>query len=297
MGGAYLIDPDAGPMRDTLEELGLDDVLRPYSGQDLDGTAVRLLKDSGTARAVRRRIKSSSTNTESKFNCMHVRLSGFANGRRNIKQDGPGFGHTRIERRNHPLDGPALCRNCLRRQFSCIVIHRSTQVGRSLGRIGIDFLAAEEFDLWVYPGGLGQVSRRLWQRLIETTGAGNLRNGLLVFDVRLHAKGVQLTYIDNQLKVASLVAKAVMIACQKVVSSWIDDKVPPERLTAMRQLDYRSYAVANVLINQPTPDDYYDLFLIQNGVPMSTDEAPTRIGLPTHCLQPGLRTGFEKTLC
>ena len=275
MGGAYLIDPDAGPMRDTLEELGLDDVLRPYSGQDsieLRGSIVKGFWDG----------RGSPPEDQIKFEKYREQVQYYAFCDYPVLPTADGT----LSKTVQDLDTRSLKDEITRWMDDGVVpellaaaiqlyCYSSFNAGweEVSAASGLNFLAAEEFDLWVYPGGLGQVSRRLWQRLYETTGSANLRNGLLVFDVRLHAKGVQLTYIDEHLKVASLVAKVAMIACPKKLYQWMDDNLPPERLAAMRQLDYRSYAVANVLINQPTPDDYYDLFLIHDGVPMSTDEA------------------------
>jgi hypothetical protein len=103
-----------------------------------------------------------------------------------------------------------------------------------------------------------------------------MRVGNLVFDVRMHPDGVQVTYLDSKLKLHSLVAKVAVIACPKKLYQWMDDSLDAERLEIMRALKYRSYAVANVLIDQPTPDQYYDLFLIHNGVTMSDIEARGR---------------------
>ena len=274
MGGAYLIDPDPGPLRDTLDELELSNVLRAYGDDDAIEAGGKVLPGFFDGKGM-------SKEDAAKFEQYRERLQFYA------FQDYPELPTADgslsptvqdLDQRSLKdeistwIDGdvPELLASAI--QLYC---YSSFNAGweEVSAAAGLNFLAAEEYDLWVYPGGLGQVSRRLWRKTAASTGFGNMRAGMLVFDMRIVNKGVQLTYIDSGLKVRSMVAKAVVMACPKKMYQWIDDFMTEERRSAINQLTYRSYCMANVLIDQPMPDDFYDLFLIRDGVAMSANEA------------------------
>ncbi len=277
MGGAYLIDPDPGQLRDTLEELGLDSVLRAYSGDDAVESKGMLLPGFWDG-------KGATTEDAARFAQFQERLRFYAFRDYPEMPTADGSLSSTVQDLDTRslkteisswIDGevPELLAAAI--QLYC---YSSFNAGweEISAASGLNFLAAEEYDLWVYPGGLGQVSKRLWRATRNATGPGNMRPGELVFDVRLVSNGVQITYINSNYKVRSLVAKVVVVACPKKLYQWMDNSIfETERYNTIRELSYRSYCVANVLINQPTPDEFYDLFLIQDGVPMSAEEAAT----------------------
>ncbi len=151
---------------------------------------------------------------------------------------------------------------------------------------GWNFLAAEEFHRWVFPGGNAYIAQELWRRLKqadEALPAGcapvQLRAGCTVTDVRLKGNEVQVTYRDTQGVCRSLLAKKVVMACPKhVAKRMIPDlfQLDARKADAMFQLEYRPYLVANVLLDAPIQQDFYDAFLLESGedFPMNVGEAP-----------------------
>lgn len=274
MGGAYLIDPDPGPILDTLSELGLESVLRAYSGNDAIEAGGKILpkffegQGSPKADAVkfeqyRSRLEQYAFEDYPELPTADGTISPTVQDldKRSLKAEIESW-----------VDGkfPTLLADAI--QLYC---YSSFNAGweEISAAAGLNFLAAEEYDLWVYPGGLGQVSRRLWKHTSIATGAKNMRTGKLVFDVRLVKNGVQITYIDSTKKVRSMVARAAVVACPKKFYQWMDRSIDMQRLNTIRELKYRSYCVANVLIKGQVPGDLYDLFLIQDGVSDSSSEA------------------------
>ncbi len=132
-----------------------------------------------------------------------------------------------------------------------------------------NFFAAEQFGQWVWPGGNATLANVLYERVLEATGRRNMRSQAVALDVRLNPGGAQVTYLDNQKNIRSIQAKKVVISAPKFVADkllgdWVANN-DQERLTAFSQLNYRAYAVANILLNVDVPDQFYDLFYLQDG--------------------------------
>lgn len=140
---------------------------------------------------------------------------------------------------------------------------------------GWNFLAAEEFGRWVFDGGNAQMALRLWEAIAENENA-SLRAGALVLDVRLRFGGVQLTWLDPDDRVHSLLADRVVMACPKNVARRVlvdAERLDPEKFHAMHSLAYRGYVVANVLLDAPIERDFYDIFLLGDGKSFPMNEA------------------------
>lgn len=150
---------------------------------------------------------------------------------------------------------------------------------------GWNFLAAEEYGRWVFPGGNAYLADALWQKLQRPdpphghgADASRLRAGCKVVDVRLAANDkVQVTYTEADGQVRSLLARRVVMCCPKLVcKNMIHDLVhlDLEKFDAMHRVHYRAYLVINVLLNSPVERDFYDIFLLGDGdYPMSEGAA------------------------
>jgi hypothetical protein len=274
-GGAYLIEPCPGNPIDTLiNELSLRDVLRPFSGDDTVELGGKMLARfwSGQAASPREQRAYDTYRRQMLYYAKHYPDMPTEDGSideytkkldtHSLKQEIESW----IDGDVPPLMAAAI-------QYYC---YSSFCAGweEVSAAAGINFLAAEEYDLWVFPGGLGQVSHRLWQKIRDDAGPESFRPQCLVFDVRSHKKGVQVTYLDEEQKVRTLVGKAAAVACPKKFYQYVQDDLPTERKAAFDSVLYRSYVVANVLINHPAPDNFYDLFLLHNGqYPQNANEA------------------------
>jgi len=144
-----------------------------------------------------------------------------------------------------------------------------SSLGASMGEVsaaaGLNFYAAEFGDVCVLPGGNAAVAERLVERLDEHLPPGRLRPSSLVLDVARRDDGVLVTYIDGAGSVRRLLAAAVVMACPKFVAAKVVREVEAARQAAMERLRYRAYLVANVLLDRPLEDDFYDLFLAGDG--------------------------------
>ncbi len=135
---------------------------------------------------------------------------------------------------------------------------------------GWNFLAAEEYGRWVMPGGNAFIARQLWKALAKRSidqGKCMLRAGCKVFDVRLTARGALVSYEDEVGGIYTISAKKVIVSCPKYVAKYFLADLPndEDKQFAFHSLHYRSYVVANVLMNVPLPRDQYDVFLLRDG--------------------------------
>lgn len=136
---------------------------------------------------------------------------------------------------------------------------------------GWNFIAAEEYGRWVLPGGNSGLADALWERLGRGHGAASrLRASCNVRDVRLAEGGGALVAYDDDAGVRrSILADKVIMACPKYVAKQIIHDLPDldlGKVDAIDRLVYRPYVVANVLVNARMRRDFYDLFLLGNGV-------------------------------
>lgn len=139
---------------------------------------------------------------------------------------------------------------------------------------GWNFLAAEEYGRWVFPGGNSYMARALWNRLriLEHNvppqcRPRHLRGRCRVIDVRLAGQGVQVTYLDSAAKLRSILARQVVMAGSKHICKYILhdlEHVDREKFEAMQHISTAAYVVVNVLLDAPIQRDFYDVFLLQD---------------------------------
>lgn len=148
---------------------------------------------------------------------------------------------------------------------------------------GWNFLAAEVFGRWVFPGGTSFMADRIWQVLTKRDRAlgsnrPRVRGNSRVVDVRMQTNGrVLVTYRDPSGQFRSVSAKRVAMCCPKHVAKYVLhdlNTLDPAKRSAMDRLEYRPYVVANVLLNGRFNRDFYDIFLLGDGeYPQSSGEA------------------------
>lgn len=139
---------------------------------------------------------------------------------------------------------------------------------------GWNFVAAEEYGRWVFPGGNGWLARAMWERLRQLDQAvpaarrpHHLRAGCRVVDVRLSGKGVQVAYLDAAGQPHTIMARHVVMAGSKHIAKHVlhDLKtLDPDKLIAMDRIETAAYLVANVLLDAQIERDFYDCFLVHD---------------------------------
>lgn len=143
---------------------------------------------------------------------------------------------------------------------------------------GWNFIAAEEFGRWVFPGGNAYMINQMWRRLARMTSKGGggpiLRAGCQVVDIRLDgADHVLVTHrvtddiVDGKPsgKLRTIRARRVVVACPKHIAKHVIHdlaNLDAPKLEAMHTLKTNAYIVANVLLRRPITDGFYDVFLL-----------------------------------
>jgi hypothetical protein len=130
------------------------------------------------------------------------------------------------------------------------------------------------------------MARRLWKGLHAAPvqpypspwRERRARAGCTVSDVRLTTDGrVHVTYVDQNGRCHGVLAKRAVICCAKHVAKYFIhdlDALDAEKSAAIHELNYRAYAVVNVLLNSPIERDFYDIFLLGDGnLPTNESEA------------------------
>jgi 2-polyprenyl-6-methoxyphenol hydroxylase-like FAD-dependent oxidoreductase len=147
---------------------------------------------------------------------------------------------------------------------------------------GWNFVAAEEYGRWVFPGGNTGMARALWRRLrrVEAklpSAPPMLRPSCRVVDVRRSGDRVIVTWVDAAGNATALRAKYVIMAGSKHVCKHVlydIAQIDPDKYDAMGQIQTAAYLVVNVLLEAPSPASSYDVFLVHDRqFPMSEYEA------------------------
>lgn len=125
---------------------------------------------------------------------------------------------------------------------------------------GLYFFVGDFSHVAVFPGGNGAIAETTLKAIMNEVPQKQLRPSSLVFDVRVEENGVNVSYIDKHNNPKTIRAKTVVMSCPKFVVGKLIDDLEPRRLEVIKKQKYRSYLVANLLINKNLPDNFYDLF-------------------------------------
>lgn len=155
-------------------------------------------------------------------------------------------------------------------QLATLIEHYCfSSFGGSAGEIsaaaGINFFAGELRDLAVFPGGNAYIAEALLKRLYRQLPDQHLLPDSLVFDVRNSNDGMQISYIDANRQPQTIMAEKVIMACPKFVAAKLIDGLSAAKLSAIAELEYRAYLVANLLVNRPIAESNYDIFWLGSG--------------------------------
>ena len=115
---------------------------------------------------------------------------------------------------------------------------------------GLNFFAAEFDQVLSYPGGNAFIARRIAERL-QNTRADVVQTSHYVLRVQREPDGrlhEVLSYHDGCIH--RFLARAVVFASPLFLAKRIVTDLPDEQRDALDTLDYRSYVVANVLLNR-----------------------------------------------
>lgn len=125
---------------------------------------------------------------------------------------------------------------------------------------GLNFYLSEFVDRYTFPGGNAQCAETLRDR-IDEAGANRILSGAAVVQVEQSATGAKVTYFDRNGRPAAVEAKTVIMAAPKYVTRRIVRGLPADQDSAMGELKYGSYLVANVLCSSPITQGSYDTWV------------------------------------
>lgn len=144
---------------------------------------------------------------------------------------------------------------------------------------GWNFVAAEEFGRWIFPGGCAYMAHALWEKLraVEksTPGPQMLRPHSQVIDVRIVGDRTLVTWIDSEKQQRTIRAKKVVMANSKHICKYVLNDlqmIDNEKYNAFGSITTQPYIVANVLLEAPIQRDFYDIFLLRDGVNFPFDQ-------------------------
>lgn len=270
IGAAYLLKPKAGsPIDGLLRDLRLTEFCREHSGQDpvvWNGKRYDSFWEGSTA-----------PGAKSQFGKLARHF-------RDVLEEKNGWFYPEI-----PADDPALRKKIDVLDRQTFIQHLESIAGARLhphietaiehycwssfgasarvvsAACGLNFYTAELDPILVCPGGNAAVAEAILKRLAPELPRRSLRASAVVFDVRVRADGVQVTYEDAQGEFHSLLARAAILACPKFAAARMLHEIEAGRTAAISRLRYNAYLVANVLLKRPVKVDFYDLFLLGAG--------------------------------
>lgn len=130
--------------------------------------------------------------------------------------------------------------------------------------VGVNLMAADFGPTITFPGGNSAIAEALLRKIKKAVGPDRIRSRAVVFQVKLVGDAVWVTY-EKDGHVKTIEAESVIIASPKYVVRRILADIEPEREKVIRKIRYNSYVVANVLLNQKVPGNYYDVYLLGDG--------------------------------
>lgn len=138
---------------------------------------------------------------------------------------------------------------------------------------GLCFFASDNRAICVAPGGNAGIAEHLLKTCLAAgVPQDRFRPRSLVLKVQSETEAVRITYADADGKLRGIKARAAVLACPKFAVGKILEGIESERLAAFREIEYRSYLTAGVMIQKPLRSRFYDLFLLN----AKAGEAPRR---------------------
>jgi len=119
-----------------------------------------------------------------------------------------------------------------------------------------EFAGNEPDDRATFAGGLGAISKRLSERLLETHRE-RLLGGATSVAVEQGKSDVSVTYVHEG-QVKAVTAKAAIMAAPKFIARRLVAGLPKVQQEAMHKLRYAPYPVVNVIFNKPVFNGGYD---------------------------------------
>ncbi|RZA09915.1 MAG: FAD-binding protein [Proteobacteria bacterium] len=133
----------------------------------------------------------------------------------------------------------------------------------------LNFVASETRGVMAFSGGNGAITRRLYERLKEK-GEHRLRAGTMVLEIKEEGGYVEVLLEDAGGSLRRIRASALVMAAPKYVARFLlKAMLPAPREAVWRELPYRAYAVANILLKEKVEAPAFDIYCLKGTVPPS----------------------------
>jgi len=126
-------------------------------------------------------------------------------------------------------------------------------------------LAVEDFqelagengnDYYTWPGGLGAITKKLSEILLQKSSS-HMRLNTTIVAVVPEKDEVHVTYMEGA-ELRTVGAKAAIMATPKFITRRLVDGLPAKQSAAMNQIRYIPYAVVNLIFDKPVFNKGYD---------------------------------------
>lgn len=270
IGAAYFMKPDAGtPWEKLLQELGADKHWRVKTEEDPVSYGGKVFTDFWNG--------VTAPESAAQFKRLAKHFSDMYNGRNGLAYPDMPTSDPKMRKYVDKLDRISF-RDYVRKVAGGPVHpHIETALehycwstfGGSYAEIsaasGLNQYTAEFEEMVVMPGGNSFLGELTLKKLVADLPASHLRPSSLVVDVDVRDDGAHVLYEDASGQLREIVAEAVVMATPKFVAGHLLRDIEPQRLAAIKKLRYRSYLVANVLLNGAPPKPFYDLYMLADG--------------------------------
>lgn len=130
--------------------------------------------------------------------------------------------------------------------------------------MGVNHMSSIFGKTMTIPGGLAQVSEKLFLKVKNAVGSDRLRARSLVFQVQIVDEGVSVSYFkDGEIK--TLLAESVILACGKNIVKKIYPELSKESDKVIRRLRYNGCLVANLFVKHKLPNSLYKVTVLNEG--------------------------------
>ncbi|HVK60569.1 MAG TPA: NAD(P)-binding protein [Bdellovibrionales bacterium] len=130
---------------------------------------------------------------------------------------------------------------------------------------GLNFVAGEMGGIVAFPGGNSAISQALFEKM-STDRSRNLVAHAFVVDIKVMSDRVRVSYFKDG-KITTIDAKKALFAAPKFLAKKLIDDLPAAMDAAIKQISYRAYVVANVMLDSRIENPFYDAFSLEGKVP------------------------------
>ncbi|CBW25748.1 conserved hypothetical protein [Halobacteriovorax marinus SJ] len=134
----------------------------------------------------------------------------------------------------------------------------------------LNFFTADLAGIQALPGGNGMIAVKTLEKMKNSNFT--VSSNSFVADIREDKNGVYICYHDQNQKLKAVHAKKCIVTAPKLVAKHIIEGLDKKQHSAMDDMVYHAYLVANVLFKNKLEAKHYDIYSLIGDVPKSEYE-------------------------